>query len=43
MAGGGEEGRGEGGSHIGCRLKFHYFVGCRLSVFDLCRLSVNPS
>ena len=26
--GGGGEGRGP---HVGCRLKFHYFVGCRLN------------
>ena len=24
---------GGGGSHVGCRLKFHYFVGCRLRTF----------
>ena len=21
-----------GGPHVGCRLKFHYFVGCRLKL-----------
>ena len=33
-----QEGLNGGGPHVGCRLKFYYFVG-----FDLCRLSVNPS
>ena len=42
----GREGGGGGGegAYVGCHLKFHYFVA-RLSVtiFDLCRLSVDPS
>ena len=30
---------GGGGPHVGCRLKFNYFVGCRLpfSTFVGCR------
>ena len=37
-------GGGGGGPLIAvCRLKFRYFVGSRLKIFDLCRLSVNLS
>ena len=32
-------GGGGGGPHVGCQLKFHYFVGCQLkfSIFVGCR------
>ena len=29
----GLNGGGGGGPHVGCWLKFHYFVGCRLNNF----------
>ena len=36
-------GGGVGGPHVGCRLKFQYFVGCPVKIFDLCRFSVDHS
>ena len=36
-------GGGGGGGGGGYRLKFRHFVGSRLKIFDLCRLSVNLS
>ena len=38
--GGGGEG---GGPHVGCRLKFDFFCWLSVTIFDLCRLSVNLS
>ena len=34
---------GGGGPHVGCRLKFQYFVGCRLKFhyFVGCRLKIS--